>query len=73
MRHRPDLHFHVDAIVRDLYAENLTPQQFKTAKMNVSKALSTGVQLRLWYRVLRASGVYTLRYEKGVTTKTHKL
>lgn len=73
MRRRPNLHFHVNAIVRDLYGENLTAEQFKAAKMNVSKALSTGVQLGLWYRVLRANGVYTLRYEKGVTTKTHKL
>jgi hypothetical protein len=70
MRRRPELHFHVDAIVRDLYGEQLTPLQFKTAKTNVSKMLSTGVQMGLWYRVFRALGVYTLRYEKGVTTKS---
>lgn len=72
MRRRPDLHFHIDAIVRDLYGENLTLEQFKTAKMNAGKALSTGVQLGLWYRILRANGVYTLRYEKGVTSKLYK-
>ncbi len=70
MRHRPELHFHVDAIVRDLYGDQLTSSQFKTAKTNVSKMLSTGVQMGLWYRVFRALGVYTLRYEKGVTTKS---
>jgi hypothetical protein len=70
MRHRPELHFHVDAIVRDLYGDQLTSPQFKTAKTNVSKMLSTGVQMGLWYRVFRALGVYTLRYEKGVTSKS---
>jgi len=70
MRHRPELHFHVDAIVRDLYGDQLTSSQFKTAKTNVSKMLSTGVQMGLWYRVVRALGVYTLHYEKGVTTKS---
>jgi hypothetical protein len=60
----------VDAIVRDLYGDRLTSSQFKTAKTNVSKMLSTGVQMGLWYRVFRALGVYTLRYEKGVTTKS---
>lgn len=70
MRRRPELHFHVDAIVRDLYGDQLTPSQFKTAKTNVSKMLSTGVQMGLWYRVFRALGVYTLHYEKGVTTKS---
>lgn len=70
MRQRPDLHFHVDAIVRDLYGDQLTSSQFKTAKTNVSKMLSTGVQMGLWYRVFRALGIYTLHYEKGVTTKS---
>ena len=70
MRRRPELHFHVDAIVRDLYGDRLTSSQFKTAKTNVSKMLSTGVQMGLWYRVFRALGVYTLNYEKGVTTKS---
>jgi hypothetical protein len=70
MRQRPELHFHVDAIVRDLYGDQLTLSQFKTAKTNVSKMLSTGVQMGLWYRVFRALGVYTLHYEKGVTTKS---
>ncbi|GAX43926.1 hypothetical protein NIES4075_49410 [Tolypothrix sp. NIES-4075] len=70
MRRRPELHFHVDAIVRDLYGDQLTSSQLKTAKTNVSKMLSTGVQMGLWYRVFRALGVYTLHYEKGVTTKS---
>jgi hypothetical protein len=69
MRRRPELHFQIDAIVRDLYGDELTPEQFKNAKMNVGKALSTGVNMGLWHRVLRASGVYTLHYEKGVTAK----
>ncbi|MCP6760543.1 MAG: hypothetical protein NHB32_17780 [Fischerella sp. CENA71] len=69
MRQRPDLHFHIDAIVRDLYGDQLTPDQFKTAKTNVGKMLSTGVQAGMWYRVLQAHGVYTLRYEKGVTSR----
>lgn len=70
MRRRPELHFHVDAIVRDLYGDQLTSSQLKTAKTNVSKMLSTGVQMGLWYRVFRALGVYTLHYERGVTTKS---
>ncbi len=69
MRRRPDLHFHIDAIVRDLYGDQLTPDQLKTAKTNVGKMLSTGVQTGMWYRVLQAHGVYTLKYEKGVTTR----
>ncbi|MDM9383684.1 hypothetical protein QUB80_23650 [Chlorogloeopsis sp. ULAP01] len=72
MRRRPDLHFHIDAIVRDLYGNKLTPEQFKTAKTNVGKMLSTGVQAGLWYRVLHAHGVYTLKHEKGVTSKLLK-
>lgn len=69
MRHRPDLHFHIDAIVRDLYGDKLTPEEVKTAKTNVGKMLSTGVQSGMWYRVLQGHGVYTLKYEKGVTSK----
>lgn len=68
MRRRPDLHMHIDAIVRDIYGD-LPPEKLKMAKMNVTKALSTGSQLGMWYRVLRATGVYTLHYEKGVTTR----
>jgi hypothetical protein len=74
MRHKPDLHFHIDAIVRDLYGDQLTPDQFKTAKTNVGKMLSTGVQSGMWYRVLQGHGVYTLKYEKGITSKPpHKM
>lgn len=69
MRHRPDLHFHIDAIVRDLYGDQLTSDNFKTAKTNVGKMLSTGVQAGMWYRVLQGHGVYTLKYEKGVTSR----
>lgn len=69
MRRRPNLHFHIDAIVRDLYGDKLTPEQLKTAKTNVGKMLSTGVQSGMWYRVLQGHGVYTLKYEKGVTSK----
>jgi hypothetical protein len=72
MRRKPHLHFHVDAIVRDLYGDKLTPDQFKTAKTNVSKMLSTGTQMGMWYRVLHALGMYTLSHEKGVTTKLNK-
>jgi hypothetical protein len=72
MRRKPHLHFHVDAIVRDLYGDKLTPDQFKTAKTNVSKMLSTGTQMGMWYRVLHALGMYTLNHEKGVTTKLNK-
>lgn len=70
MRQRPELHFHVDAIVRDLYGNELTTSELKTAKTNVSKMLSTGVQMGLWYRVARTLGVYTLHHEKGVTIKS---
>ncbi|MFH7026384.1 MAG: hypothetical protein ACHBN1_13495 [Heteroscytonema crispum UTEX LB 1556] len=72
MRRKPHLHFHVDAIVRDLYGDKLTPDQFKTAKTNVSKMLSTGTQMGMWYRVLHALGMYTLNHEKGVTSKQTK-
>ncbi len=72
MRRKPDMHFHIDAIVRDLYGNKLTPEQFRTAKTNVGKMLSIGVQAGMWYRVLHAHGVYTLKYEKGVTSKQIK-
>jgi hypothetical protein len=72
MRHNPTTHFHVDAIVRDLYGDSLDEEQFKIAKATVSKMLSTGTQARLWYRVLHTQGVYTLTYEKGVTSKPPK-
>jgi hypothetical protein len=72
MRHNPTTHFHVDAIVRDLYGDELDEEQFKIAKATVSKMLSTGTQARLWYRVLHTQGVYTLTYEKGVTSKPPK-
>ncbi|MBF2067480.1 MAG: hypothetical protein IGS39_24145 [Calothrix sp. C42_A2020_038] len=72
MRHNPTTHFHVDAIVRDLYGDGLDEEQFKIAKATVSKMLSTGTQSRLWYRVLHTQGVYTLTYEKGVTSKPPK-
>ncbi|TBR56502.1 hypothetical protein B4U84_29640 [Westiellopsis prolifica IICB1] len=71
MRRRPDLNMHIDAITRDTYGD-LPEKQFQTAKMNVSKALSTGVAQVMWFRVLRANGVYTLHYEKGVTASTPK-
>jgi hypothetical protein len=69
MRRLPDTHIHVDAFVRDLYGDNLTAEQFRTAKNNLTKILSMGRQAGLWYRVLDAQGVYTLKYEKGVTTE----
>jgi hypothetical protein len=69
MRLQPDEHLSIDAVVGDLYGDGLTSEQYKTAKRNVALALSSGVQMELWYRVLRVTGVYTLCYEKGVTTK----
>lgn len=66
MRRRPDLHMHIDAIIRDLYG-NLPPDQAKKARSAVTSALSAGSIQGLWYRVLRTNGVYTLHYEKGVT------
>jgi hypothetical protein len=72
MRRRPDLHFHVDALVRDLYGDTLTPEQVKTAKANVAKMLTTGLQIGLWHQVLYGKNVYTLHYEKGVTSKPLK-
>jgi hypothetical protein len=72
MRRRPDLHFHIDAVVRDLYGDKLTLLQLKTVKSNVAKVLNTGLQLGIWHKVLYAKNVYTLRYEKGVTSKQLK-
>lgn len=54
MRRRPDLHFHIDAIVRDLYGDKLTVSQLKTVKSNIGKVLNTGLQFGLWYQVLYA-------------------
>ncbi|NMG07705.1 hypothetical protein [Brasilonema sp. UFV-L1] len=72
MRRRPDLHFHLDAIVRDLYGDKLTLSQLKTVRANIGKILNTGVQSGLWHQVLYAKNVYTLHYEKGVTSKQLK-
>lgn len=72
MRHHPTTHYHVDAIVRDLYGDGLDTEEFKIAKATVSKMLSTGTQAGMWYRVLHTQGVYTLTFEKGVTTRPPK-
>ncbi|MGH7999550.1 MAG: hypothetical protein ACREPR_09020 [Brasilonema sp.] len=72
MRRRPDLHFHIDAIIRDLYGDTLTVSQLKTVKSNAGKVLNRGLQLGIWYKVLYAKDVYTLHYEKGVTSKQPK-
>ncbi|MBW4630367.1 MAG: hypothetical protein KME30_00230 [Iphinoe sp. HA4291-MV1] len=72
MRRRPDLHFHIDAIVRDLYGEKLIVSQLKTVRSNIAKVLATGLQFGLWHKVLYAKNVYTLHYEKGVTSKQLK-
>ncbi len=69
MRRHPNAHMHLDTIVHSLYGD-LSPQEFKTAKVNVAKAVSEGLKKGLWYRVLRTPGVYTLRFEKGVTGKS---
>jgi hypothetical protein len=71
MRRRPDLHMHIDAIIRDLYG-NLPPEQLKKARSSVTSALSAGSLQGWWYRVLRTNGVYTLHYEKGVTANAPK-
>ncbi len=71
MRRRPDLHMHIDAVVRDLYGD-LSPQELKKARTNVSSALSAGSIQGWWYRVLRADGVYTLHFEKGVTAASKR-
>ncbi len=72
MRHHPTTHFHVDAIVRDLYGDQLDEEEFKIAKATVSKMLSTGTQSGMWFRVLHAQGVYTMTYEKGSTSRPPK-
>jgi hypothetical protein len=69
MRYNPDMHFQIDSMVEELYGDNLSEEEFKTAKMNIGKMLSIGVQQGKWYRVLHSTGIYTLRYEKGVTSK----
>jgi hypothetical protein len=69
MRCESEQHFDIDTVVRDLYGDELTSQQYKISKKNVASALSSGVQMGLWYKVLRTSGVYTLHYKKGVTSK----
>ncbi len=71
MRRRPDLHMHIDAVVRDLYGD-LSPLELKKARTNVSSALSAGSIQGWWYRVLRADGVYTLHFEKGVTAASKR-
>jgi hypothetical protein len=72
MRRHPETHMHVDAIIRDLYGDELDTQEFKMAKATVSKMLSTGTQQGVWHRVLHTQGMYTLNYEKGVTTRPVK-
>lgn len=72
LRRKPRTHFHVDALVRDIYGDKLSPDDFKAVKATVSKMLSTGLQQGVWFRVLHAQGVYTLTYEKGITTKPVK-
>jgi hypothetical protein len=72
MRHRPHAHMHVDDVVRDLYGEDLTAEELKTAKATTNKMLSMGAQAGMWCRLLQVQGVYTLQYEKGVTSKPSK-
>jgi hypothetical protein len=72
MRCQPDSHFHINTIVRDLYGDNLTKKHYQTARVNATKALSVGFQSGLWFKVLRSPGVYTLKYQKGITAKTPK-
>jgi hypothetical protein len=69
MRYNPDMHFQIDSMVEELYGDDLSEEELKTAKMNIGKMLSIGVQQGKWYRVLHSTGVYTLKYEKGVTSK----
>ncbi len=69
MRRRPNFHFHIYDIVSDLYAD-LTKKQRDTARVSVTKALSLGFKSGLWFKVLRSPGVYTFKYEKGITAKT---
>lgn len=72
MRRRPNFHFHIHDIVTDLYRDNLTKKQRDTARVSVTKALSIGFKAGLWFKVVRSPGVYTLKYEKGITAKTPK-
>jgi hypothetical protein len=69
MRYNPDMHFQIDSMVEELYGDDLSEDELRTAKMNIGKMLSIGVQQGKWYRVLHSTGIYTLRYEKGVTSK----
>jgi hypothetical protein len=69
MRYNPDMHFQIDSMVEELYGDDLSEEELRTAKMNIGKMLSIGVQQGKWYRVLHSTGIYTLRYEKGVTSK----
>jgi hypothetical protein len=69
MRYNPDMHFQIESMVEELYGDDLSEEESKTAKMNIGKMLSIGVQQGKWYRVLHSTGIYTLRYEKGVTSK----
>jgi hypothetical protein len=69
MRYNPDMHFQIDSMVQELYGDDLSEEELKTAKMNIGKMLSIGVQQGKWYRVIHATGIYTLKYEKGVTSK----
>ncbi|MGB3639311.1 MAG: hypothetical protein WBA39_17310 [Rivularia sp. (in: cyanobacteria)] len=70
MRRRPNFHFHIHDIVSDLYGDNLTKKQRDTARVSVTKALSLGFKSGLWFKVLHSPGVYTFKYQKGITAKT---
>ncbi|MEM6754797.1 MAG: hypothetical protein AAF630_17715 [Cyanobacteria bacterium P01_C01_bin.38] len=72
MRRRPEIQFQIHDIVTDLYGENLTKKQRDTARVSVTKALSLGFKAGLWFKVLRSPGVYTFKYQKGITAKTPK-
>jgi hypothetical protein len=72
MRRQPNFHFPIHDIVSDLYGDNLTKKQRDTARVSVTKALSIGFKSGLWFKVLRSPGVYTFKYEKGITAKTPK-
>ena len=71
MRYQPDMHFHINTIVRNLYGD-LTKKQYQTARVSVTKAISLGIKSGFWFKVLHSPGVYTLQYEKGITAKTPK-
>ena len=72
MRRRPNVHFQIHDIVTDLYGDSLTKKQRDTARVSVTKALSLGFKSGLWFKVLRSPGVYTFKYQKGITAKTPK-